>query len=83
MFRLYAAFNQSTQFSVIIYNQNFIHGSAPSLVLSGHQSASLQFWGSAKHRPFSQRRGYAHPHNNKFTLRGVTPHCSAASFSVI
>ena len=26
MFCLYAAFNQSTQFSVIIYNQNFIHG---------------------------------------------------------
>ena len=25
MFRLYAVFNQSAQFSVIIYNQNFIH----------------------------------------------------------
>jgi len=43
MFCLYAAFDQSAQFSVIIYNQNFIHGSAPSLVLSGHQSASLRF----------------------------------------
>ena len=43
MFRLYAAFNQSAQFSVIIYNQNFIHGVVPFLVLSGHQAASPQF----------------------------------------
>jgi hypothetical protein len=40
---LYATFNQSAQFSVIIYNQDFIHGATPSLVLSGHQSASPQF----------------------------------------
>jgi hypothetical protein len=40
---LYATFNQSAQFSVIIYNQNFIHGAVPFLVLSFRQSASPQF----------------------------------------
>ena len=34
---------ESAQFSVIIYNQNFIHGVVPFLVLSGHQAASPQF----------------------------------------
>ena len=38
--------------------------SAPFLVLSGHQLASPQFLGSAKHQPSSQRRGYAHRHTD-------------------
>ena len=47
---------ESAQFSVIIYNQDFIHGATPSLVLSFRQSTFLRSLGLAKHQPSSQRR---------------------------
>ena len=73
LIRRYTRFNQSAQFSVIIYNQNFIHGAVPFLVLSDHQSASPQFLGEAKHQPFSQRRGYALRRNNNLPYEVLRP----------
>jgi hypothetical protein len=70
---VYATFNQSAQFSVIIYNQDFIHGATPSLVLSFRQSAFLRSLGSAKHQPSLQRRGYAQQCNSNLLYEVSRP----------
>lgn len=44
-----------------------------SLALFSYLSASPQFWESAKHRPFSQHRGYALRRNNNLLYEVSRP----------